>query len=160
MDSLEIALVGSIPNKKTGWSFITFYLDDRATPQQKKAMPQLLAGLFGAKSRNATKPPQWVPMNLQVQGDTAKFEIASGHKLSFEIENVNLDKTSPGVPRSDPGNRITVTNAGPYPWVKNMTQGYSKSFHYSDLGVQWDYKERNAFFGRVKASGTVPVSRN
>jgi hypothetical protein len=36
-----------------------------------------------------------------------------------------------------------------------VTQGYSKSFRYADLGVKWDYENRNAFFGTFAAKGVV-----
>jgi hypothetical protein len=166
MDGLNFAVVLRTPrDEKVGDAFflkgetdlLTLYLDDRASPEQKQAMPALLAGLLGTKEMKGYRPPQWAPMKLDVDGDVAKFEILGSAKLSFEIENVNLDKVLPGVPRSDPGNRIALTNVAPFPWIKEVTQGHSKFFHYSDLGVAWDYKDRNAFFGKVTARGTVPA---
>jgi hypothetical protein len=48
------------------------------------------------------------------------------------------------------GNRVVLSAAAsPFPWVREVTQGISKSFKYSDLGTSWEYKERNAFFGAV-----------
>lgn len=166
LDGLNFALVLRTPqDQKVGDAFLlkgetdllTLYLDDRASPVQKQAMPQLLTGLLGTKQIKGYRPPQWAPMKLEVDGDLAKFEIAGGTKLSFEIENTNLDKVLPGLPRSDPGKRITLTNVAPFPWIKEVTQGHSTFFHYDDLGVKWDYKNRNAFFGKVAVSGTVPA---
>jgi hypothetical protein len=165
LDGLSFAVVLRTPRgEKVGDAFdlkgeldlLTLYLDDRATPEQRAAMPGLLAGLLGTREMKGFRPPQWVPMHLDVHGDVARFDIADGSKLSFQIENVNLDKVLPGVPRSDPGNRIGLTNVAPFPWIHEVTQGHSLSFHYDDLGVQWDYKDRNAFFGEASAQGTVP----
>lgn len=165
LDGLNFAVVLKTPQgEKTGDAFdlkgeldlLTLYLDDRATPEQRQAMPQLLAGLLGTREMKGFRPPQWAPMHLDVQGDVARFDIAGGSKLSFEIENVDLDKVLPKVPRSDPGNRIALTNVAPFPWIHEVTQGHSLSFHYDDLGVKWDYKNRNAFFGTAQAKGTVP----
>jgi hypothetical protein len=36
-----------------------------------------------------------------------------------------------------------------------MTQGFSHSFKYSDDGVSWEYKQRNAFFAEVIADGIL-----
>ncbi len=165
---LNIAIVERTPKgMKTGDAFLikgdmdllTVYLDDQASPRQKEAMPILLAGLLGTKQIKGFRPPQWVPMNLRVKGDIARFTIAGGTKLSFEIENVDLDKVEPGVPRSEPSKRITLTNVAPFAFIHNVTQGYSKSFHYADLGAAWDFKERNAFFGTFVARGVAPAPR-
>ncbi len=165
MDGLNIAVVERTPKgQKVGDAFLlkgemdllTVYLDDRASSQQKAVMPGLLAGLLGTKQIKGFKPPQWALMSLRVEGDVARFEIAGGAKLSFEIENVDLEKSLPGVPRSEPGKRITLTNVAPFPFIHHVTQGYSKSFHYADLGAKWDYDHRNAFFGNFAARGTVP----
>ncbi len=167
LDGLNFAIVLRTPEgEKVGDAFIlkgetdllTLYLDDAASPEQREAMPQLLAGLLGTKQMKGYRPPQWVPMKLQVEGDLAKFEIAEGSKLSFEIENIDLDKALPGVTRSDPRNRIHLTNVAPFPWINNVTQGHSLHFRYDDFGIRWEYKNRNAFFGEVAASGTVPIA--
>lgn len=165
LDGLNFAIVLRSPKGgKVGDAFfikkemdlLTLYLDDRATEPQRHAMTQLLAGLLGTSPMKGFRPPQWTPMHLDVRGDVARFEIAGGSKLSFEIENIDLDKVLPDVPRSDPGNRIALTNVAPFPWIKHVTQGHSVSFHYDDLGAKWDYHGRNAFFGDALAKGTVP----
>jgi len=165
MDGLNVVVVERTPkDQKVGDAFdirrevdlLTLYLDDKASPEQKQAMPQLLDGMFGTQPMKGFKPPQWARMNLAVEGDVAKFQIDNGTKLSFEIENVNLDKSLPGVPRSEAGKRISLTNVPPFPFIHHVTAGYSKSFHYADLGVSWDYHQRNAFFGTFAIKGTVP----
>ncbi len=167
LEGLNIAIVERTPKgMKTGDAFLikrdmdllTVYLDDQASPRQKEAMPILLAGLLGTKQIKGFRPPQWALMSLHVEGDVAKFKIGDGAKLSFEIENVDLDKVEPGVPRGDPSKRITLTNVAPFAFIHNVTQGYSKSFHYADLGAAWDFKERNAFFGTFTARGVVSAT--
>jgi hypothetical protein len=135
---------------------LTVYIDDHATPEQRKVMPSLLAGLLGTRESRGFKPPQFAPMTLSQEGDTARFQIAGGGKLSFEIENIDVEKTKPGVPHPA-GKRIALTNVAPFPWISNVTQGYSKLFTYSDYGVSWEYKNRNAFFGTFATKGTSPA---
>ena len=50
------------------------------------------------------------------------------------------------------------TNVAPFPFIHHVTQGYSKSFHYQDLGASWDYEKRNAFFGTFTARGVLPAT--
>jgi len=135
---------------------LTVYIDDRATSEQRQVMPSLLMGLLGTKEVKGFKPPQFAPMILSQEGDSARFQIAGGAKLSFDIENIDVEKTRPGVPHSE-GKRIALTNVAPFPWISNVTQGYSKLFRYSDYGVSWEYKDRNAFFGTFATKGTSPA---
>ncbi len=167
MDGLNLAIVLRTPKgEKVGDAFdikgetdlLTLYLDDKASPEQREVMPQLLAGMLGTRQMKGFRPPQWAPLKLDVRGDVARFQIAGGQKLAFEIENIDLDKTLPGIPRSDSGNRITLTNVAPFPWIHGVTQGHSHSFHYDDLGVSWDYENRNAFFGTFTVTGPIPAT--
>jgi hypothetical protein len=161
LDGLNVALVFRSPKGKKvkdsfeqgEMDFFTAYLDDKATAKQKAVMPDLMASLFGKAEIKGTKPPQWVPMSLDTQGDIAKFQIAGGSKLSFETENINVgDKTKAGNKAVGNENRIVLTNSAPFPWVHDITQGISRHFKYADLGTSWEYKERNAFFGTVSAN--------
>jgi hypothetical protein len=161
LDGLNIAVVFRSPKgKKVMDSFMkgemdlmTFYLDDKATPAQREVMPSVLAALFGTQEMKGMQPPQWVPMSLMVEDDMAKFQIAGGKTLSFDIENIDRgDKTTASYKKGDRSNRIVLSGAAkPFPWVNEVTQGFSKSFKYSDLGRSWEYKERNAFFGMVSS---------
>jgi hypothetical protein len=162
LDGLNLAVVFRSPKGqkvkdafgKGEMDLFTLYLDDKANAQQKDVMPKLLAALFGTAEMKGAKPPQWVPMSLAADGDVAKFQIAGGSKLSFETENIDVgDKTKDGYKKGDISNRIVLTNSAPFPWVHDVTQGISRHFKYADLGTSWDYKERNAFFGSVDASG-------
>lgn len=164
MDGMNLAIVLRTPGgKKVSDAFdagdmdhLTVYIDDRATSEQRQVMPSLLMGLLGTKEVKGFKPPQFAPMILSQEGDSARFQIAGGAKLSFDIENIDVEKTRPGVPHSE-GKRIALTNVAPFPWISNVTQGYSKLFKYSDYGVSWEYKDRNAFFGTFATRGTSPA---
>jgi len=162
MDGLNFAIVFRSPKGqkvkdafgKGEMDFFTIYLDDRASEPQKEAMPKLIGYLFGSDPIKGSRPPQWVPMSLSVDGDIAKFQIAGGSKLSFETEDIDVgDKTKDGYKKGDASNHIALTNTAPFPWVHDITQGISRHFKYADLGTSWEYKERNAFFGTVAASG-------
>lgn len=167
LDGLDLAIVFRSPReKKVADSFLagdldhmTVYLDDRATANQRAVMPSLLAGLLGTGEARGFKPPQYVSTLLTVEGDRARFEIDRGARLSFDIENVDLDRVSPNFPRGDRSNRIALTNVAPFPWIQNVTQGVSRSFKYSDFGVVWEYGGRNAFFGTFATQGNAPVLR-
>ena len=168
LDGLNMAIVLRSPKgqkvqdsfEKGEMDLFTLYLDDKATPAQREALNSVMPALFGTKEMKGSRPPQWVPMSLDVQGDVAKFTISGGEKLAFEIENVSVgDVTKLDAKASPTSHRIELTNSAPFPWVRSLTQGLSKSFHYADLGTSWDYKDRNAFFGVIAASGGLPAAK-
>jgi hypothetical protein len=137
---------------------LAFYVDDKATPEQREAIGQVFPALFGEKPIGGFKAPQFVPMTFTVEGDIAKLN-AMGGKITFETENLaipEVGKLDPKAAAKAKPKRITITNSGPFPWIGDMTQGQSKSFHYDDNGAKWDYKDRNAFFGTFASKGTTP----
>ncbi len=162
MDGLNLAIVLRSPKgqkvldsfEKGEMDLFTIYLDDKASAEQKEAMNTLIPALFGTGEIKGSKPPQWSPMALEVNGDVAKYSIDGGKKLSFEIEDVVVPTKTKYGKDNPKGNRIVLTNSAPFPWVTGITQGISKSFHYEDYGTKWDYSGRNAFFGEVMAKGT------
>lgn len=139
VEGLNLALVGNLPSKEQAWKFVRYYLDDKASPPQRAVLPDLAATMFGGPATT-----RWVPMDLNVDGDIARFQIEKGRTVSFEIEKVVRG-----------GSRIIIENAAPAPWIGPMTQGFSHSFKYSDEGVSWEYKQRNAFFAEVIADGML-----
>ena len=165
LDGLNLAIVLRSPQGKKVLSsmvsgdmdHLTVYIDDKATAPQRRVMPSLLGGLLGTQEVRGFKPPQFAPMSLTLNGDSARFDISAGRTLSFDIENIDVEKVNPGVPHGDPGKRISLTNVAPFPWITNVTQGYSKVFRYADLGMSWEYKDRNAFFGTFATKGVGPA---
>jgi hypothetical protein len=131
----------------------TMYLDDKATPEQREALGQLMPALFGKDEIKGSKPPQFVPMTLEVKGDVAKLNAAGG-KLAYEVENLDTGsgtKLAADRTGGKGAKRIKLTNSAPFPFIADPTQGRSTSFHYDDLGTKWDYSGRNAFFSTFAA---------
>jgi hypothetical protein len=159
LDGLNIALVFKTPAnqivldafKKGEMDHFALYLDDKATDEQKKALPVLMEALFGKDTPKGAKPPAFVPITLTSDGETAKF--SAGDKLSAEIINIKIGETKDGgkiTPK-----HITLDGAVPFPWMGKVTQGKSASFHYADGATKWDYKDRNAYFGEFAHKATV-----
>jgi hypothetical protein len=165
MDGLDIVMVIKSPHgqkvkdslSKGDMDLVSMYLDDKANDAQKGAMMKLLPALFGTKQMKNQKPPVWASMKLETHGDEAKFEVAGGQKLSMTIENVDVGgETKLAKPkRAGSSNRIVLSNSAPFPFVGDITQGFSKKFTYDDYGVKWEYKDRNAFFGTFSSKGAL-----
>lgn len=159
MDGLNMAVVLRSPkNQKILEAFskgemdhFAVFLDDKATPEQRAAFPQLVQAMFGKMEMKNAKAPEFVPITLTADADNAKLDIAAG-KLTADIENIKIGETKTG--NKTTAKRIKLDGAVPWPWMTGETQGKSRTFHYADGPVKWDYKERNAFFGEF-ANKTV-----
>ena len=152
LDGLNLVMVLKSPNNqifadafdKGAMDHLAIYLDAKANDEQKQVFPVVLSALFGNKEFKNQKPPEFQPITVAIEGDTAKFDVGAG-KLTANIENFRIGDVQK-VGRVEP-KRIRLENVVPFPWVSGVTQGRSNSFHYADGAIKWDYKDRNAFFG-------------
>ncbi|HVP67178.1 MAG TPA: DUF1326 domain-containing protein [Anaeromyxobacteraceae bacterium] len=165
MDGLNFAVVLKSPNNqkvmdamnKGEMDHFAIYLDDRATKDQQAAFPKLLAGMFGKMEVKNAKAPAFATISLVAGGDTAKIDIGGG-KLVADLVNIKVGESKTG--GKTVARRIKLDGVTPFPWVMNVTQGKSVTFHYADGDTHWDYKDRNAFFGDFSTKGTVVVASN
>src|SRR5262249_26620631 len=112
-------------------------------------------GLFGSKEIKGARPPQFVPISLISDGETAQIDIANG-KLRADIVNIKAGETKVGgkiVPK-----RIVMEGVAPFPWMGKVTQGRSKRFHCAEGMIKWDYKDKNAFFGEFATKGSFELA--
>jgi hypothetical protein len=160
MDGLNFTVVMKSPqNEKVSEAFekgqmdhFAVYLDSRATDAQRAAFPQLLEGMVGKMEIKGANEPSFVPISLSSDGETAKIAVADG-KLTADLVNIKIGETKHGGKTAT--KHIKLDGVVPFPWVNNVTQGKSNSFHYSDGTTQWDYKGRNAYFGDFSTKGTL-----
>jgi hypothetical protein len=163
LDGLNLAIVLKSPkNQKVMEAFskgemdhFAVYLDDKATPEQRTAFPQLMEGMFGKMEMKGAKPPEFVPIVLTSDGEQAKIDIGNG-KLTGDIENIKIGETKTGAKTT--AKHIKLDGVVPFPWMTVETQGKSRAFHYADGPVKWDYKERNAFFGEFAHHTTLAAA--
>ncbi len=160
MDGLNFAVVLKSPkNQKIldamsrgDMDHFAIYLDDKASPAQRAAFPQLIAGMFGKMDMKNAKPPAFASIKLTANSDSARIEIGDG-KLVADLVNIKIGETKHG--RKSVAKRIKLDGVVPFPWVTDVTQGKSNAFHYADGETQWDYKDRNAYFGAFSTRGTL-----
>jgi hypothetical protein len=162
LDGLNVAIVLKSPKDKIvldafakgELDHFAVYLDEKATEEQRKVIPDLMGALFGHNEIKGAKPPAFVAMNVESDGETAKMTI--GDKLTADIENIGVGETK--FAGKTATKHIKLENATPFPWVNPVTQGRSKSFHYADGPTKWDYKDRNAYFGDFAYKTTIEAS--
>src|SRR5262249_41362509 len=110
--------------EKGEMDLITFYFDDKATPEQREAFGKIMPSLFGTKEFKGAKPPQFVPMKFEVNEDNAKLD-AMGGKITFDIDQISLGEDTKMAAKGKKGakKRVALTNSAPFPWVADPTQG-------------------------------------
>jgi hypothetical protein len=162
LDGLNLAVVLKSPKgqkvldamSKGDMDHFAIYFDEKATEEQRKTFPDLMAALFGKMEIKNAKAPAFVAMAVDSDGENAKLTI--GDKLTADIENIQVGETKFGtktVPK-----HIKLEGVTPFPWMGGLTQGRSRSFHYVDGATKWDYKDRNAFFGEFAHKATVAAA--
>jgi hypothetical protein len=164
LDGLNVAAVLRSPKSqkvleafmKGEMDHFAVYLDDKATDEQKAAIGPFLDALLGKMEIKGAKAPAFVPIKLDVNGDEAKFDINNG-KLTGDIVNLALPgETKEG--KKSPVKRYKIEGAAPFPFMPSVTQGKSKTFHYADGPVKWDYTDRNAFFSEFNTKGQAEAA--
>jgi hypothetical protein len=163
LDGLNVAIVLKSPQdqvvftafSKGEMDHFAVYLDEKATEAQRAAFPKLLEGMFGKLEVKNAKPPAFVPIKVESDGQTATIEVGSG-KLTAAIVNIKIGEEKHG--KKTVAKRIKLEGVVPFPFVKNVTQGKSTSFHYEDGDTKWDYKERNAYFADFATKGKLAAA--
>ena len=117
-----------------------FYVDERANPQQREAMEQLLSGQMGGPAerwRALTtdfKGISYVPIEFKVEGRTRSVTIPN--VIDFNVEGI----TKPGQ-----DDALLLVNAG-HPVNRDLYIAKGTRATYSDHGMTWDNTGKNGHY--------------
>ena len=117
-----------------------FYVDERANPQQREAMEQLLSGQMGGPAerwRALTtdfKGIRYVPIEFKVEGRTRSVTIPN--VIDFNVEGI----TKPGQ-----DDALLLVNAG-HPVNRDLYIARGTRATYSDHGMTWDNTGKNGHY--------------
>ncbi|MBI1986874.1 MAG: DUF1326 domain-containing protein [Nitrospinae bacterium] len=118
--------------------FVSYYLDDRATPQQREALAGIFRGIFGILSKNDLGM-KIVPIRMDAssQDSTRRTRgVTIPDVLLLEVEKViGLDGQGPTV----------VQN--PVHSINELLVAKSKIYRFKDHGKSWEYTGRSGFHG-------------
>src|SRR5207247_883169 len=115
---------------------MTFYLDDKATPEQRDALEKVMHGMVGEK------------LAKKEEVKSAPITIVEGPKGQSKTVDVGtLVHYETSVSAGSHGRPATISNApGALPFMSApLTQGESKVFTVADGDTNWKYEGRNAF---------------
>lgn len=130
LSGLNVSIVGEIA--KGG--FISFYIDEKASKEQKDALSLIFRSIFGRISKHDMGVKS-VPIKFDIIGEIRKVMISG--ILNFEVEKVKgMDGESP----------IKIFNA-PAHFIPELIVAKSKVDEFKDHGKSWKYSERSGFHG-------------
>jgi len=145
LDGLAIATMGQSPADKTmmesfgNWNFSYNYIDEKATPEQRKALEAIAAKVLapGASKKTETR---YAPITRKIEGKD--HEITLGQYGSF---HGHLIEGGMG------GSPKIVNPPGADPVHHEYAQGRTSKMTYNDAGQNWSWNNSNYMFGTFSA---------
>jgi len=136
LDGLAVASIGQSPAGQSmmdsfgNWEFAHIYVDERATPEQRKALEAIMRTIRGPASKNMEV--RYVPLTHTVKDGIHTVHLGNHGSFSGKLHEGGL------------GGHSTIINpAGADPLRKEYHQGHTMSLKYTDAGQNWDLSDTN-----------------
>jgi hypothetical protein len=141
LDGLAVASIGQSPEGKTmmesfgNWNFAYNYIDEKATPEQRKALEAIAGKVLtpGASKKTETR---YVPITRKIEGKD--HEITLGQYGTFRGHLV--EGGMGGAPK-------IVNPPGADPIHHQYAQGHTSKMTYTDADQNWSWENSNYMFG-------------
>jgi hypothetical protein len=142
LDGFVVANLAQSPKDKTmmesfgNWNFSTNYIDERANPEQRKALETIALTVLPSKNAAPQKfEIKYVPITRKIEGKEHVITIGNVGSFHGRLIEGGLGGAS----------KITNPLAAD-PIHHEYTQGLTSKWTYSDSG-KWDWKESNYMHG-------------
>jgi hypothetical protein len=139
LDGLAYARVAQSPDGKSmaetsgNWVFDTLYIDEKATPEQRKAIQEVALATEGKESPNFQV--QYVPITRTMDGKLHHIKIGQYGSFSAHL----MDSILGGAPK--------ISHApGADPIRAEFEQGVTTAFQYKDASQDWNTQGSNYMF--------------
>jgi hypothetical protein len=136
LDGLAVATAGQSPAGKSmmesfgAWEFSNIYVDERATPEQRKGLEAIMQAMAGPASRNTQI--RYVPLTRTVKNGVHTVHIGQHGSFSGRLDEGGL------------GGLVKVSNPpAADPLRKEYHQGHTEHLKFTDAGQDWDLAGTN-----------------
>jgi hypothetical protein len=140
LDGLAIANYGESPENQSmmesfgNWNFSTNYIDEKANPEQRKALEAIAATVFGEASKKSKT--EYAPITRKIEDKNHTITIGSVATFKGMLVEGGL------------GGSTKITNPpGADPIHHQYSQGKTSKMVYTDSGQNWDWTGTNYMFG-------------
>ena len=142
LDGLAIANYAESPEDKTmmdsfgKWKFSTNYIDEKANPEQRKALEAIAAMVLPSNNASTNFRTAYVPITRKIEGKDHLITIGSVATFTGHLVEGGL------------GGSSKITNPpGADPIHHQYTQGKTTKMTYTDSDQNWDWKDTNYMLG-------------
>lgn len=136
LDGLAVASAGQSPAGKSmmesfgEWEFANIYVDERSTPEQRKALEAIMRTIGGPASRNMQV--RHVALTRTVKDGVHTIHIGEHGSFSGKLDEGGL------------GGLVKVSNPpAADPLRKEYHQGHTEHLKFTDAGQNWDVSGTN-----------------
>lgn len=136
LDGLAVATAGQSPAGKTmmesfgNWEFANIYVDERATPEQRKGLEAIMRAIGGPASENTEI--RYVALTRTVKDGVHTIHLGNLGSYSGKLDQGGL------------GGLVTVSDPpAADPLRKEYHQGHTEHLKFTDAGQNWDLAGTN-----------------
>jgi hypothetical protein len=140
LDGLAFARMGQSPDGQVmmeafgKWIFDYSYIDEKANPEQRKALEEISWATMPAASANVKT--QYVPITRSIEGKVHSIQIGQYGSFSAHLMDGGLGGGAPKI----------VNASGADPIRKEYEQGTTVAFRYTDASQDWTTQNSNYMF--------------
>ena len=142
LDGLAVANYAESPEDQTmmesfgKWKFSTNYIDETATPEQRKALEAIAAIVLPSNNGSANFRTAYVPITRKIEGKDHIIAIGTVATFTGHLVEGGL------------GGSSKITNPpGADPIHHQYAQGKTTKMTYTDSDQNWDWKDTNYMLG-------------
>ena len=142
LDGLFIANYAQSPENQTmmdsfgKWNFSTNYIDEKANPEQRKALEAIAMTVLPSKNGSANFETKYVPITRKIEGKEHIITIGNIATFTGHLVEGGL------------GGNSKITNPpGADPLHHEYAQGKTSKMTYTDSGQNWDWQDSNYMLG-------------
>ena len=142
LDGLAVANYAQSPENQTmmesfgKWNFSTNYIDEKANPEQRKALEAIAMTVLPSKNGSANFETKYVPITRKIEGKDHIITIGTVATFTGHLVKGGL------------GGNSKITNPpGADPLHHEYAQGKTSKMIYTDSGQNWDWQDSNYMLG-------------
>ncbi|MBI4482139.1 MAG: DUF1326 domain-containing protein [Acidobacteria bacterium] len=136
LDGLAVGMIGQSPEGQTmmesfgKWNFQYLYIDEKANPEQRKALQEIILAVSGTASPK--REVRYVPITRTIEGSEHRISLGPHGTFSGHLVEGGL------------GGPAKIMNPpGADPIRKEYHQGLTTKLAYTDAGQKWDLSNTN-----------------
>jgi hypothetical protein len=141
LDGLAVGAISQSPEGKSmmesfgSWNFNYYYIDDKATPEQREALKAIATKVIAGGASPKTEF-RYVPIVRKIDGKEHSISLGKYGTFSGHLVEGGL------------GGSVKITNPpGADPLHHEYLQGESTKFAYNDAGQDWSFGGSNYMLG-------------